>query len=233
VISGCNGTAIVIEVGDPAAGWDANPVVLRNIHITGGTVGQGVAVHIGANTNVKLERCNFTANSATDSIVHALAGSKLLIAHSTFATNTGSVVAFQGNSLDIFGSYFHKNAGANGGSVRVVCGASTAAISGGGNLTCISRISNTTFVGNQAESRGGAVYMTGGNGIVVNNTVFINNTAERAGGEMSLSGISNVDLQRTRFKKNKASTARHQLCVVHVMRNSFSNAQHMASKLSG
>jgi predicted outer membrane repeat protein len=75
--------------------------------------------------------------------------------------------------------------------------------------------------------------MTGGNGIVVNNTVFINNTAERAGGAMSLSGISNVDLQRTRFKKNKASTARHQLCVVHVMRNPFSNAQHMASKLSG
>lgn len=108
-ISGCNGSAVVIQGYSESQFGNTNSNVLRNVQVDNNNGMDGAALHIGARANVRLEGCHITGNIARASIVYAAKGSTLIIANSMFTSNNATSVAFYGTRFNISGSKFVDN----------------------------------------------------------------------------------------------------------------------------
>lgn len=75
------------------------------------------------------------------------------------------------------------------------------------NIRCSSRcvISNSTFDGNRAQIRGGAMYMNRGGHLTLVNITFTRNHAGTDGGALSLVGVAHVEQRQAIFVGNEVS----------------------------
>ena len=87
-------------------------------------------------------------------------------ANRVFVADTGSELTLEDLTIA------HGNATGPGGGVDVIQGPLT--------------VSNSTFIGNTASTRGGGIYFNGGGTLTVTNTTFLSNTSSSSGGGIGM-----------------------------------------------
>eukprot|EP00879_Flechtneria_rotunda_P012921 GHRR01013494.1.p1 GENE.GHRR01013494.1~~GHRR01013494.1.p1 ORF type:complete len:1269 (+),score=413.90 GHRR01013494.1:1918-5724(+) len=206
VITGCNGSAVAINID--ATGAYIAPAVLRNITIKRNKGKQGAAVKVSPAAAVKLEECSITSNAATDSVVYADRSSVVELLNSNVTYNNGTGLVFAGSRLLMQETRFINNTaynavvGANrGGALRL-----TYEEAGDGGCSSSTTIINSVFVNNTAmgnstaSALGGAIFLGARTFAQFINVSFSSNAATEGGAivadrDACLSNMTAVNFQ--------------------------------------
>ena len=224
-----NGGAIFIY------GADAE---IKNSVFTGNTAaGSGAAIYLTATptgAEVVTIDCTFTGNKATTNggAVYITGtgiyrdGDKGADNGSTFDANeaaSGGAVYVYG-AAELYGSSLKNNTTTGHGGAVTVAGTlvvdssefignkTTGSSSNGGAIyvsNSYATVSNTTFDGNKAGYRGGAIYATStpeGKAVLTDNCTFKNNSAANNGGAVYLTGTAIVSDNGSTFTGNQAAS---------------------------
>ncbi len=140
--------------------------------------------------------------------VYALNGNVVLdgvVADGNSCTGDGAAVAVQSGSLRVRGSTFTNNSSADdGGALSVLAGAfedsgsqyvSNEGVRGGALLLESSTVSlvGSTFQDNRAATKGGALAMVAGGGVMIEGNSFFSNFSGGTGGALDLSDVYDPD----------------------------------------
>jgi predicted outer membrane repeat protein len=222
-ISGCNGSAINVQVD--ATGAFTDPAILTNITISGNSGTQGSALYVGPTASATLQSVTISGNRGPEGVVFAAARSGLGMTHCSINGNNGSAVVFAGSSLIVTGSNFTSNtatgswkepptdlaappaaaaaaAGARrksaGGALRLLCFEH-----GPGGYDSVIEISNSSFSGNRGLN-GGAVYAGEGTTLRMQAVVFSNNSGLDGGAVFADRDACIEVMTNTSFTSNAA-----------------------------
>lgn len=223
-ISGCNGTAIDVQID--ATGAFTDPAVLTNITLSGNNGTQGSALYVGPTASVTLQSVIISGNRGPEGVVFAAARSGLVMTNCSVYGNNGSAVVFAGSSLVVSGSNFSDNTATGSltsplASLSAPSAAATAAATdarrksaggalrllcfehGPGGYDSVIEISNSSFNGNRGLN-GGAVYAGEGTTLRVQAVRFSNNSGFDGGAVFADRDACVEVMTNTSFMSNAA-----------------------------
>lgn len=168
-----------------------------------GSAAPGVALDIQPRASVEMEGCRVTGNAAAGlggAAVVVGERANLTVLSSAFTGNTGSALLFKGSTLVVLDCLFEGNSALEGAALRLQGDGA----GGVGSVASFAALANTTFAGNAAAARGGALLSGAGVTLSLGACNFTGNAA-LAGGGLYVEPAGCLDsLANTRFISNEA-----------------------------